>query len=479
MKIKDWIKENWIFLGIILFALIIRIYYFVLTNGQVLWWDEAEYMNMARVFAFGGDYNFGPVRPILFSLISAVSLKFLNTEILPRLFILILSLASVIGIYYLGKELYNKTVGLVSSFLMSIFYLGLFFTYRLLVDLPSLTFFIFSALFFFKYFKTKTGKFLYLASFILAIGTLFKLSTAFILVPCLIYLLVTERLNFLKKKEIWIAAAIFVITLLPYIIWGYSEFGGFVLTQASSHVAPESYLNGFGILMNYLKLFPTYFSWSILMAFIFGLFLMYKVVLYFDLLIKGDTKLKQDFFLILIFLIPLILISMLINHNENRYIMIVFPIVLIISSSFIEKAYGFLKEKNKIIAVILLGILFFFAASYQIKTADALIKNKETSYLDVRTAGLWLKDNSDNSDIIITKSQPQIRFYSERRTIGIPPTEEEFEQSLTNETKFFIVSIFENHPEWAYSYPNRKNLTLAQAYMIPENQPVLVIYNLK
>jgi len=454
MKIKNWIKENWVFVGIILFALIIRIYYFALTNGQVLWWDEAEYMNIAKRFAFGLSYSFGPVRTVLFPFMSSLFLRVIDSELLPRLSILIFSMASVVGIYYLGKELYNKNVGLISSFLMSIFYLGLFFTYRLLVDLPSMAFFIFSALFFFKYFKTKSGRFLYLASFILAIGTLFKLSTAFILLPCFIYLLVTERLNFLKRKEIWIAAAIFVITLLPYLIWGYSEFGGFVLTQASSHVAPESYFGGFNILKNYLILFPTYFSWPLLMAFILGLILMYKSFLYFDLLIKGNTKLRRDFYLVLILLIPLILVSILINHNENRYIMTVFPVVLIISSSFIWRIYNFIKKRKpngKIVAIVIVVLLLGFTMIYQFKLTDSLIKDKEDSYLPVKEAGLWLKEYSHPSDIIVTESQPQIRYYSERQTIRIPKTEQEFESSLQENTKFYMLSIFEAHPEWAYS----------------------------
>jgi len=478
-KIINWCKQNWVFIGIIVFALVIRLYYFVLTNGQPLWWDSAEYMNIARRFAFGIDYNFGPVRPILMSLIFSLFLKISNSEFLPRIFMLLISVASVIGIYYLGKELYNKNVGLISSFLMSIFYLSLFFTYRLLVDIPSLTFFIFSAFLFYKYFTTKSPKMLYLATAVVAIGTLFKLSTAFILFACLIYLLITGGLNFLKKKEMWLSLLIFVLILAPYIIWGYLEFGGFVLTKAASHVAPEAYLGGFNILKNYLILFPTYFSWPLLMAFILGLILMYKVFLYFDLLIKGNTKLRRDFYLILIFLIPLILISILINHNENRYILTIFPVVLIISSSFIWRIYNFIKKRKpngKIFAIIIVVLLLGFTVIYQFKLADSLIKDKEESYLPVKEAGLWLKENSHISDIIVTKSQPQIRYYSDRKTASIPGTEEEFESSLQENTKFYMLSIFEAHPEWAYSYPERKNLTIVQAYFTENQQPILIIY---
>ena len=478
-KIKEWFKNNWVLIGIIVFTIAIRIYYFVLTNGQPLWWDEAEYLNMARRFAFGINYNFGPVRPILFSTITAFFLKIANGEFLPRLFMLLLSIASVIGMYLFGKELYNKRVGLIASFLMSIFYLNLFFTYRLLVDIPSLTFFIFSGFLFYRYFKTNSNKALYLATVVVAVGTLFKLSTAFILFACLIYLLITEKLKFFKRKEIWISSLIFILILLPYIIWGFFEFGGFVLTQATSHVAPGSYFLGFNVLKNYLVSFPTYFSWPLFIAFILGIIMMYKVFLYFDKLVKGDKKLKRDLFLLLVLLIPFILISFLIGHNENRYIITIFPTILLISSSFIMFGYDFIKKNSKLFAIILLIILLCFTTYFQLQFTDSLINGKKDSYLEVKEAGLWLKENINPNKIIATKSQPQIRYYSERKTIGLPETEQEFESLLSSDVKFFMLSIFENHPEWAYSYPERKNLTMVQAYVTQENQPLLIIYELK
>lgn len=470
MKIKEWLRENWIFVGIILFTIGIRIYYFILTQMQTLWWDEAEYMNMAGRWAFGTDYLFGPVRPVLFSFLTSFFLKITNSELLPRLFMLLISIFSVIGIYYLGKELYGKGVGLVSSFLMSIFYLNLFFTYRLLVDLPSLTFFTFSAFFFYKYYKDKSPKFLYLTAGLLGIGTLFKLSTAFIAVPFLIFLLMTSKLNFFKRKEIWLSSLIFLLILAPYIIWGYFEFGGFVLMQASAHVASESYLNIFPIFKNYISNFPAYLSWPILIALFAGIIFMYK---------NRGEELRRDIYVLLILIIPLILISYLINHNEDRYILTIFPAIFIISGSFLVKLYSLIKVKNKIFAILFIILILGFTSVTQITSADSLIKSRIYSSVNVRDAGLWLKDNSNVSDIIATKSQPQIRYYSGRKTIGLPPTEQEFENQLNLNVKFYMISIFEVHPEWAYNYPIEKNLTIERAYITQDQKATLIIYSLK
>lgn len=488
-KIKNWFKNphNLIFIVILIIAAIIRIYYFVLTKGQAVWWDEAEYMNMARAWAFGLDYQFLSVRPVLFSLITALFLRVLNTELLPRLFIFGLSIASIFAMYLLGKEIYNKKIGLLCAFFTSFFYLFIFHTYRLLVDLPSFTFFTFAAFFFYKYLKdNKEVKSLYFGTVIIAIGTLFRLTTATFLFAILIYVLITEKLNFLKKKEIWIAALIFILILSPYIIWGYMQFNGFVITQAGAWNAPqEDYLSNFlWNFKSYMSLFPNMFSWSILIFFILGLFSMYGLILGFDVLIKGeDIKLKRNLFLFLIFLIPIITISFSMSHYfEDRYIINSLPAIFIISSVFIIKSYDFIKKKSKIIAIILLIILLGTMAYSQMSHTDSLIKNKKDSYLQVKQAGLWLKQNSEPSDIIIVNSWSQITYYSERKVLTIPSGKEELTSLISSDPniKFYIVSIFESHENWMYSFPQEHNFTVVQAYFADsaKTQPILIIYHI-
>ena len=177
VKLESFLRDkyNLMFLGVILIAFVIRLYYFIYTYNQPLWWDEAEYMSMAKNLLYGIPYDFNPQRPILFPLL--MSLFLWASEGAVRFFIVFLpSLGVVVLTYLLGKELYDKKIGLISAFFMSVFYLLLFFTYRLLVDLHSLAFFTFSAFLFYRYFKTNSVKSLYLAAVVISIGTMFKLS---------------------------------------------------------------------------------------------------------------------------------------------------------------------------------------------------------------------------------------------------------------------------------------------------------------
>ena len=486
-KIIKWLKNpyNAAFAGILVFALIIRLYYFFLTKDQTVWWDAAEYMNMAKAWAFGLEYEFLPVRPVLFSLVIAGFLKIANNEFLPRAFLLIISMGSVLGIYFLGKEMFNKKIGLIASLLMSVFYLNIFFTNRVLVDLPSLTFYSFSAFLFYKYFKTNSKSSLYWAAAVLAIGILFKLPTISLALVVFIYILITQRLSFIKKKEIWIAALIFLLVLSPYLIWGYMKFGGFVITQAGAWNAPAKgtlLSTAFNNMKSYFSQFKTYLSWPLLISFLLGLALMYKVVLGFDVLLKGNKKLKRDFYLLLIFLIPIILVSFSLAHIENRYILNSFPAIFIISGVFMLKAYNFIKQYKKFLAVLFLIIILGSITYFQLQYTDSLIKSKKGSYSQVREAGLWLKGNTSPPDIIVTKSRPQIKYYSEREVIRIPDTKEEFEKELASNSdiKIYMVSIFENHLEWTYSYAQENNLTPIKVYFAGPNQEqaTLIIYRL-
>ncbi|MEK6935674.1 MAG: glycosyltransferase family 39 protein [Nanoarchaeota archaeon] len=488
-KIIKWIKNpyNLAFLGVLIFAIIIRIYYFFLTYNQALWWDEAEYMSMAKAWAFGWDYTFLTVRPILFSFISSLFLRISVSEFLPRIFILLISMSTIIGIYLLGKEIFDRKIGIVSALFMSVFYLNLFFTYRLLVDLVSLAFYTFSAFFFYRYFIKKSVISLYVGTVLIGIGTMFRIPTVALLFAIVIYALITERLKLFKLKEVWVSVILFFLTISPYIIWGYIKFGKFVILEAGKWNAPKENIlsGGISTLMNYIFLFPVYLSWIGLIIFVLGLFAMYKLFIGFDLLFKEDnTEIKKYLYLILILIFPILLISFSLHVNEDRYILNSFPAIFIISGYFILTLYHFLKGKiGKIIVILIIIFLLGYLSYFQIHSGDSLIKNKLSSYYPVKEAGLWLKQNSKFSDKILSKSWPQIEYYSERKTLMIPSDKEELKSLVSSDKnfKFYVVSIFEGHDNWMYSFPQEENLTIAQIYFtdLTKKQPSLIVYNLR
>jgi len=485
-KIIKWIKNpyNASFLGILIFAIVIRLYYFFLTQNQSLWWDEAEYMNMARAWAFGLEYNFLPVRPILFSLLVSVFFRIVEGEFLPRLLMLIFSVLAVAGMYYLGKEIYNEKVGLIASFLMSIFYLGIFHTGRLLVDQPSLVFFIFSSLVFYKYFRDQNKNMLYIGAVLIAIGTLFRITTATFLFAMVIYSLIVYRLEIFKRKESWIAAIIFLLILSPYIIWGYINFQGFVISQAGAWNAPQdNYLrNGIGNINSYISIFPFMFSIPLLIIFLIGLFFMYDLFLGFDLLIKGKNfNLNKEFFLLLLFIIPIITVSFSINsYYEDRYIINSIPSIFIISGVLIVTLFTYLEKKKKILGIVIVIALLGYISYIQLNQADNLTRSRINPGDVFKSSGKWITEHSEPTDLIIASSEPLTMYYSKRNVTGFPKTKEEFDRLIESDSniKYFIVSAQQKSYDWTYNYGPENNLTVAQAYFTDpsQSQAILVIY---
>nr|MBI4156371.1 glycosyltransferase family 39 protein [Candidatus Woesearchaeota archaeon] len=113
---KNSSKLFWI---TILIAVVIRLYFFILTRNQALWWDEAEYMLISKIWAglipdvgwFGG-------RPLLLPFIGFLFYKLkLNGEFAVRTIEFLLSILGVLLIYFIGKMFYNKKIGIIAAFI--------------------------------------------------------------------------------------------------------------------------------------------------------------------------------------------------------------------------------------------------------------------------------------------------------------------------------------------------------------------------
>ena len=488
-KIKAWFKDkyNLAFVAILIFAFAIRLYYFFLTKNQPLWWDEAEYMLKAKNIAFHTpDTGWFSLRPIMFSLIAVLFLKIGFGEIGLRFLFMLLSLSSLILLFYIGKELANKKIALIAVFLMSVFYLDLFYTNRLLVDMPQVFFVLLGTLFFIRYFFKNDKKAAYFILPILFFGSLIRFTVGLMIIVLLFYLFLIEKFSLFKKKELYVSLIIGILVFSPYLIYAKVNYGNpfhaFIGVATSERAPQDTPLNVF---LQYVKYFPSYLGGIkslIFFFFVFGiLFIFFNLFISYGLISKKEN-LKKFLFLILWLIIPLIYFGFFVNHFEDRYIFIIFPAVFILIGESLEIFYEYIKKYNKILGIFLvLGILIF--SSYNMLSySNFIIKAKLTSYDSLKEAGLWIKENTNKSDIIFSSGVPQNTYYSERATYSYPETEKEFEEKI-NELKprYMVLSIWEKSPEWAYDWPSKHNETvkLIRAYFLnnEKTKPDTLIYD--
>lgn len=498
IKFFNWLKNpyNKVFLGILIFTIIIRIYFFIITKNQAVWWDAADYLNSAKVMAeiIDIDYFFTPRRTFLMPLFWAGLLKLGFGELSFRILGLLFSIMSIVGMYLMGKEIFNKKIGLIACFLMSIFWMNLFYSTRLMTEIPTLTFLLFSSFFFWKGYTKKDEKAFIWFGLCLGLAFLARAGTIIMFAVFPIFLLITERLKFLKRKYLWMGAGVTTLLMTAFfIITSYTQkvnaFKHFLaltpdVTQGGVTRLEQIGILGISAYIN-IDMLTHYFGTILLSLFVISLIMfLFYLFLSSDIIIKRKSKKYDKYLFIFIFaLIPIIFQSYFYGGAEDRYLMNAFPAFFIILSIGISNIGNFFRKYNKYIPLIIILLSLSLGAYHQIDYANNLIKPKISSYLEVKQSGEWIKENSQPEDIIFSASVPQHIYYAERKTYNF--MEEWRDQSVFEEKleeikpSFLILSMFEPHAQWAYEYPEKhpEKFTILQAYR-QNKQPVLLIYKI-
>ena len=490
-RFSEWAKDNHnkIFLGIIIFAVLVRIYFFFKTLGQPVWWDAADYLTQAKVFGKGIDigYVFNPRRPFFLALLWGLLFKIGLDEAALRVTELLFSIAAIFGMYIVSGKIFNKKIALISTFLLAIFWQHLFFTYRLMTEIPSLAFFLFSVYFFWEGYVNKKHKMLLWFGFFLGMAVLARAGTLMMVFSFLLFIVAVDKWRFVKNKYLWAAGFIFLLVM--------SSFLGYVYIKENSNPVDRflgvsegrfSKPNSMGLrgILVYSAFMPEYLGWALLIPFILGIgIFFFELAISADIILKKpDLHLKQNLFLLFWFAVPFLYHALLPSHMEPRYLMMAFPPFFIILSRGLLSIEKMIRPYHKHLGIFIVVLFLAFGAYYQLNQANKIIMAKSVSYLEVKQAGLWLKENSMEGDIIFSASVPQHQYYAERRIYNYmtkKTNESEFEQKVMElRPAFLVLSVFEPHAEWAYSYPqtHQEMLTPVQVYARNNNQPSLIIY---
>ena len=116
------------------------------------------------------------------------------------------------------------------------------------------------------------------------------------------------------------------------------------------------------------------------------------------------------------------------------------------------------------IVAILIIILLAFTGFKMISYSDMIIKDKVSSYSDLKTAGAWIKENSDKSTIIISAAIPEITYYSERATYGHLENWSSELDTLSKNKSLLLVTDWERDPDWLYASLSQNQSILKQIY---------------
>ena len=472
-----------IFLALIVLAFALRLYYFILTKDQPLWWDEAEYMLKAKALAFGtpatGWYR---RRPVLLPFLAAGLFTVGIGETAIRLLWIALSTATLCFVYGIGARLFNKRIGLYAVALAAAFYLDLFYSMRLLVDVPQVFFVALAAFLFVRavyYERSAYGAWAIVP--IIVLGTAMRFTVLLFFVVAALFLIVIKRGHAIRDKRWLISLGLGAVGYLPFLIYYWAQYENpffpFLSQRAlrtSTSVGPSPS----DVLLDYIRFFPNYTNAVVTLVFLAA------VALAIATIVRQLDRAQGYFFLILWTIVPFLFFSLCVDHFEDRYLAMIFPAVFLLTAAALDVAGQYLKRFNPAAATAAITVILVYAAGSMAAHSHAVITARINSFAAVRDAGLWIKEQSRPDDTVVTSSVPQNTYYAERASYSFPKQPGDFDRLLADRRpKFLVLSIWEGSPKWAYDWPERhpEIAEVAVAFFLDQAQkrPAAIVYSLR
>ncbi|MFQ5531394.1 MAG: ArnT family glycosyltransferase, partial [Candidatus Nanoarchaeia archaeon] len=330
-KLKNFLNNplNLTAVALLVIVIVTKLYYFSLTSNQPTWWDEGDYLAIAKELAIPSVESpewwghFTRMRPPIMPLVWSFFIKFGLSEAIMRFFTLLIpSILLIVLTYLLAESLFNKRVALISGFLIATYWVVEFYTHRLLTDIPALFLVMLSAYLFWEYYEKRKKPYgLYLSIFFGVLAFLTRFPSALVTMSALAYLIFIKKHKFFTDKHIWIAGFIGVATLIPYFLWNKISLGSFF--PAAAFYGSENTSTYFNPAWNLFQFIPQFIGWPITALFLLGLiYALFNVLIGFDVVFKQKSKkCNKHLFLVSWLILQVIYFVFVIKTGNDRWML--------------------------------------------------------------------------------------------------------------------------------------------------------------
>jgi len=489
-KISSFLKDryNLYFIGIFIFAIFIRLYYFALTKNQPLWWDEASYGSIAKNLVSHQFENVpiiineSVIRPFFLPFLWSILLRLDFSEPMIRFTLVLLpSILSVFFVYLSAKELYNKRIAIISSFIFAGLWIHLFYSVRLLTGITALFFSLVSIYLFIRSYKNDFKFNLFFFSiFFLSLAFLMRYPFALVGFVYLFFILLTGRVKFFTKKSFLTGGFFGMFPVFIFLVYNFIKKGSF-FPAVGTYSSGIAEIRGFAFYT--FGFVPHILQKTFLILFFIGLFLVvFELILGYGIIRK--TKRLESNLLILILLTSVFIFFVFITKfSEDRYLFICMLSFLCLIALGVDYIYKLLVKHNKLLAISIIFFILLFGAYQHLKFGDAMIKSKKSSFTQMRDAFLWLKDNSNKGDKIMVANYAELYslYYAERVPYSTPADIDSFKKEIEEfKPDFFVMHFFNKHYEYLYQYiqSQPRELKIENIWFFNQQNPAVIIYSI-
>jgi len=351
-----------------------------------------------------------PLLSYFLAIFYALNLGFLIKFLLP-----LVGTLTIFLVYLLGKEMFNKKIGIISAAIISFVPIHIIYSGKILNDVFVTFFITLSFLFFWKGFDKGNEKYKIFWGITLGIGLLTRYTLLWIIPLFPAYLWIRNKsLNFLRDKYLWYGTIGFFVVLIPWLIYGIFEYNNPI--GAFIHGAKASgYWGG-----HQAWIFFFQNNWYIFS--ISGILFVLSLIWIFYV---RDYK-KREIYLLLIWSLFYLMMLMIMPHKEERFIIPIIPAISLIIGYSLNKV----KSYKKIILGIILIILFWSCVTILIQ--DTKISSNTNTRCFMETMN-FLKEQGNNYTVV-SENPSIVRYFIN--------TKNSFYPDEINEKSFMEISNF-------------------------------------
>lgn len=398
MKVLQSLKENYLIVSILALGAFLRFYKL---DFQSIWLDEIHTINEANPKSslsevYTSITTSEQMPPIYFYTVYILFKLFGYTAFVARLYSAIIGVCGIYSIYLLGKEMFNKRVGIIAMILISVNYFQLYYSQE---ARPYIFLFLFTTLSFcylIRYIKKPTLKNVLLYGIISILMLYSHFFGLFVFFAQYLILLLFLILSEDRKKFFLNCLASGVLTLILY-------------SPAIKILIKVSQIKEFWIpaptLEVYTLVFKEFFGNSELILALMGfLFVFYLIRLAKEkdtpITYKSIIENKTIFsfvilipWIVIVILIPLIRSYLSIPMIISRYFITVLPAIIILIAIAINQF------NNKIIKVGIISIFVVFSIT------DIIVVKKYYRVVNksqFREVTQFIVDNNKNNEPVVT-----------------------------------------------------------------------------
>lgn len=312
----------------------------------------------------------------------------------------------------------------------------------LMSDVPALFFMLLSIYAFVKYLETEKPMFIYLFYPALGVACLIKYVSFMVVIILGLHMILSGKMHFLRKKELWFGLPIFLLVLLPQLIYNSIYFKSpFQTGYSALHQQSYEGLKLFSFkyfytagyrrpafqIITYLKYLIAGFGTPILPFCLYGLWSWMR-----------KKQFKKVSLILVWIAVPVVIMSFYFGPLM-RYINLSSPALFLLAGQGFSALLDVPILKNKTIRK---AMVYCLALALLLPTAvfwHDIIQKRATNRRCQQQTFAWIGQNSDPQDVIISFKESSYEYHSGRQVYSFDSSIDELEQVVSLPGRSFFV----------------------------------------